>query len=138
MNKPNNFIQTKNWRNLAPKLIRQRVIIEGTTKKIVEPEQIEKYLLELSKHIGMTAKGKVLTYAAEDKKPNEEWSSLNMGYAGWLYWVSSGVHFHSYPTNPPLFSVDAYTCKKFSVKDAVEFTKSFFNPIEIVYLEITI
>jgi len=37
------------WKNLAPNLIRQRVIIEGTTEKIVEPEQIKSYLRELAK-----------------------------------------------------------------------------------------
>lgn len=26
------------WKNLAPGLIRQRLIIEGTTEKIIEPE----------------------------------------------------------------------------------------------------
>ncbi|MDX1285630.1 MAG: S-adenosylmethionine decarboxylase, partial [Draconibacterium sp.] len=100
-------------------------------------EAIEKYLKELSKEIGMEAKGEVLTYAAEEKAEDEEWSSLNMGYAGWLYWVSSGVHFHSYPTNPPIFSVDAYTCKSFSVDKAVEFTSKFFKTKEIVWKEIT-
>ena len=32
------------WKNLAPDLVRQRVIIEGTTEKIAEPEQIKDYL----------------------------------------------------------------------------------------------
>ncbi len=37
------------WKNLAPDLVRQRIIIEGTTKTIVEPEQIKVYLDELAK-----------------------------------------------------------------------------------------
>ncbi len=123
------------WKDLAPDLTRQRIIIEGTTEKIVEPEQIKVYLIELSKALGMEAKGEVLTYSAEEKGEDEEWSALNMGYAGWLYWVSSGVHFHSYPTSPPIFSVDAYTCKPFSVEKAVEFTKEFFKTIDIVWRE---
>jgi hypothetical protein len=36
------------WKNLAPDLIRQRVIIEGTTEKIIEPEQIKQYLNALA------------------------------------------------------------------------------------------
>ena len=125
------------WKDLAPELVRQRLLIEGTTDEIIKPEQIEIYLKELSREIGMEAKEEVLTYAAEEKEEDEEWSSLNMGYAGWLYWVSSGVHFHSYPTNPPIFSVDAYTCKPFSVEKAVQFTKKFFETREIVWKEIT-
>ena len=37
------------WKNLAPNLLRQRLIIEGTTKEIVGIEQIKAYLLELAK-----------------------------------------------------------------------------------------
>ena len=37
------------WKNLAPNLIRQRLIIEGTAEKVVEPEQIKSYLLDLAK-----------------------------------------------------------------------------------------
>lgn len=36
------------WKNLAPGLVRQRVVIEGTTEKIVGPEQIKAYLEELA------------------------------------------------------------------------------------------
>jgi len=34
------------WKNLAPNLLRQRLIIEGTTKEIVGIEQIKAYLLQ--------------------------------------------------------------------------------------------
>ncbi|MBI2597673.1 MAG: S-adenosylmethionine decarboxylase [Candidatus Diapherotrites archaeon] len=125
------------WKDLAPNLTRQRLIIEGTTEKIVEPAQIKDYLKKLSHLIGMKAKGEVLTYSAEEPPKDGKWSSLNMGYAGWLYWISSGVHFHSYPTNPPIFSVDAYTCKPFSVEKAVQFTKKYFNTKEIVWKDLS-
>ncbi len=41
------------WKNLAPDLIRQRVIIEGTTIKIVKPAQIKEYLDGLAEDTGM-------------------------------------------------------------------------------------
>ena len=123
------------WRNLAPDLVRQRVIIEGLTKEIVEPPLIGPYLLGLSETLNMAVRGEPLTYSAEDK-PDSGWTALNMGYAGWLYWVSSGVHFHSYPTEPPLFTVDAYTCKRLDVQHAVRFTKEFLAATDIVWREI--
>ena len=39
---------TEQWKNLAPDLVRQRVIIEGTSEKIIEPEQIKEYLDKLA------------------------------------------------------------------------------------------
>ncbi|NQV00006.1 MAG: S-adenosylmethionine decarboxylase [Parcubacteria group bacterium] len=115
------------WKNLAPDLIRQRLIIEGTTKKIVEIEQIKKYLLELARITDMEVLEKPVAYTAHD-----------MGYGGWIHWKTSGAHFYSYPTNPPLFTVDTYTCKPFSIDEAVKFTKKYFNSIEITWKEVRV
>ncbi|MCB9798825.1 hypothetical protein H6758_03820 [Candidatus Nomurabacteria bacterium] len=118
------------WKNLAPGIVRQRVVIEGTTKQIVEPAQIEDYLVQLSEVLDMRALRKPFTYPAEDK-----------GYGGWIHWVTSGAHFYSYSENwssPSLFTVDAYTCKPFDVGRAVEFTKQYFDPIDLVWKEIEV
>lgn len=115
------------WKNLAPGLVRQRLLIEGTTEKIVEPEQIKRYLIELAKVTKMEVLSGPYAYSAHD-----------MGFGGWIHWKSSGCHFYSYPTNPPLFTVDTYTCKPFSVEEVVEFTKKFFNAKQIVWKEIEV
>lgn len=115
------------WKNLAPELTRKRVIIEGTTEKIVEPEKIKAFLLELAKAADMEVVSGPYAYSAHE-----------MGYGGWIHWKSSGSHFYSYPTNPPLFTVDIYTCKSFSLKNVVEFTKKYFCAIEIVWKEIEV
>ncbi len=115
------------WKNLAPDLVRQRVIIEGTTDKIVEPEKIKEYLNELANVCNMDKLSEPHAYSAHD-----------MGYGGWIHWKSSGATFYSYPTNPPLFTVDCYTCKPFSVEKAAEFTKDYFNAIELVWREIEV
>lgn len=64
------------------------------------------------------------------------YSAHEMGYSGWIHWKTSGSHFYSYNTKPPLFTVDTYTCKPFPVEKAVEFTKKFFKAKEIVWEEI--
>jgi len=115
------------WENLAPNLIRQRLIIEGTTEKIIEPEQIKEYLLELAKVSNMEVLENPVAYTAHEK-----------GYGGWIHWKSSGAHFYSYPTDPPLFTVDTYTCKPFSIDAIVEFTKNYFKTIKIVWKEIKV
>ena len=115
------------WKNLAPNLTRQRLIIEGTTKKIVSPKLIKSYLLELAKVANMEVLTKPIAYTAHE-----------MGYGGWIHWKSSGSSFYSYPTKPPLFTIDIYTCKQFPVQKIVNFTKKYFHAIEIVSKEIKI
>lgn len=65
----------------------------------------------------------------------------NMGYGGWIHWVTSGAHIYSYPAEVTggagnLLTIDAYTCKPFSVKKAVSFTKKYFKTKKIVWKEI--
>lgn len=115
------------WKNLAPNLVRQRVIIEGTTERIIEREAICSYLQELANITEM-----------EVLSPPEAHSAHDMGYGGWIHWKSSGAAFYSYPTNPPLFTVDCYTCKPFSAEQAAEFTRKYFNAIDLVYKEIEV
>ena len=116
------------WKNLGPDLVRQRLIIEGTTEKYVLPKQIKDYLGKLAEVTNMKIVSGPVAYNAHKIE----------SYGGWVYWENSGAHFYSYNLNPPLFSVDTYTCKPFSVKKAVEFTKEYFNPIEIVWKEVEV
>lgn len=115
------------WKNLAPGLVRQRVIIEGTTPQIVEPETIKKYLLELARVTEMEVLSGPFAYTAHE-----------MGFGGWVHWKSSGSHFYSYPTDPPLFTVDIYTCKPFDPEAAAKFTKDYLTAGEIVWKEIEV
>ncbi|MBI5553329.1 MAG: S-adenosylmethionine decarboxylase [Candidatus Diapherotrites archaeon] len=112
-------------KNLAPMLVRQRIIMEGTTEKIVGMAQIRSFLVALSQEVNMRPLSKPFAYPAEE-----------MGFGGWIHWITSGCHFYSYPTSPPLFTVDAYTCKPFDPKKAAEFTKKYFNARELVWKEV--
>jgi len=118
---------SEEWRNLAPDLVRQRVIIEGTTEEIVGPNAIKEYLIGLATITKMEVLSGPFSYSAHE-----------MGYGGWIHWKTSGAHVYSYPTNPPLVTVDCYTCQPFSVREASSFTKDFFKCIDIVHKEIQI
>lgn len=118
------------WRNLAPNLVRQRIIIECTTPEVVGEEKIKSYLVELSKTVDMKALSEPFAYPAVGTDGKFK------GYGGWIHWVTSGAHVYSYTTEPPLFTADAYTCKPFSVNDAVEFTRNYLKAKEIVWKEV--
>jgi hypothetical protein len=115
------------WKNLAPNLVRQRVIMEGTTAKIVEPEQLKAYLDRLAEVTGMEKLSGPYAYSAHD-----------MGYGGWIHWKTSGAAFYSYPTEPALFTVDCYTCKPFSAAEAAKFTKEYLSAIDLVWKEVEV
>lgn len=121
------------WKNLAPKIVRQRVVIEGTTKKLITPAQIRRYLNDLAKVTNM-----------EILSPPKIYTAHELGYGGWVHWRTSGCAFYSYSTGSPLFTknpfftVDCYTCKPFDAKEAAEFTRRFFNAIELVWKEVPV
>lgn len=115
------------WKNLAPTLIRQRLIIEATTEQIVTTGFMEPYLLRLAELTSMQVIKGPYSYSAGE-----------MGYGGGIYWKSSGAHIHSYHENPPLLTVDIYTCKPFSVQEVIKFTEKYFSTKRIRWLELQI
>lgn len=120
------------WKNLAPNLVRQRVIIEGITQCEISIEQIKSYLLALAEVTKMEVVSGPHTSTAHE-----------LGYSGWIHWKTSGAHFYSYPANgwnieEGFFTVDCYTCKPFSAEEAAEFTRNYFNAIDLVYKEVEV
>jgi len=115
----------KKWKNLAPGLVRQRVIIEALTPNLVRPQQMVEYLKELAKVTNMEVINSPKAYSAHE-----------LGFGGWVHWRTSGAAIYSYPTNPPLVTVDCYTCKPFNAKQAAGFTADYFKATEIVWKEI--
>ena len=106
-------------KDLAPDIIRQRMVIEGT---LFPPasfggEEMTRYCNEISsalKMIPVTAP--VFNY--DD----------NYGWCAYIHWKDSGMHIYSWDHRiPPFFSSDIYTCKAFLEEDVVEFTSSFFG-----------
>ncbi|MBR9698983.1 hypothetical protein GOV09_00815 [Candidatus Woesearchaeota archaeon] len=114
--------QTENeWRDLAPEIFRQRAIIEATTQEIVKPDEMKDYMTELARALNMDILAGPVAYSAHE-----------LGYGGWAHWRTSGVHVYSYPSNPPLFTVDIYTCKAFELETAIQFTKDHLSTLEIL------
>ena len=124
------------WKNLAPELIRQRCIIELNTDYVIGEEEIKEYLQKLSGVVDMTVLQEPFSYPAVVEE-------TLVGYGGWIHWATSGAHAYSYipqwtKTGKPLLTIDAYTCKCFSLEKAAQFTKEYFNVTEIVWKEVDI
>jgi hypothetical protein len=111
-------------KDLAPDILRQRLIIEGVPAFVISDAHIKKYLSKLSDTLEMNTLLEPITHLSD-----------KFGWAGWIHWETSGAHFYAWEQPRVFFSVDIYTCKAFPVSKAVDFTKSYFNTLNIEYKE---
>jgi S-adenosylmethionine decarboxylase len=109
------------WRDLAPDILRQRLVIEGVPARPIDDEQIRRYLSALSRAVDMVQLIEPVTHRSD-----------LYGWAGWIHWETSGAHFYAWEQPRLFFSVDLYTCKAFEVDTAVSFTRDFFSAGTIV------
>lgn len=109
--------------DLAPGILRQRLVIEGYPAQRITAADITTYLERLGEVTAM----RVLTKPVTHQSPM-------YGWAGWVHWETSGAHFYAWDS-PLFFSVDVYTCKAFDPAAATEFTRRFFDATTITRKE---
>lgn len=117
--------------DLAPHIVRKRLIIEGKQAKLpyfgddpLDERSLKDFLIGLSKVTDMTIlNGPVFNYAD------------GYGLAGWVNWKESGAHIYAWEKDR-FFSVDIYTCKEFSIDNVLIFVRGFFYDFQIVYKEV--
>lgn len=110
------------FRDLALSIYRQRLVIEGYPGFVITDEHIKDYLSKLSDILKMKTLITPVTHCSDQ-----------FGWAGWIHWETSGSHFYAWERPVLFFSVDIYTCKEFSVEEAVKFTQAYFQAKEIVH-----
>ncbi len=109
------------WRDLAPEILRQRLVIEGVPSRPVDDAQIRAYLSALSREVAMVELLEPVTHRSD-----------RYGWAGWIHWETSGAHFYAWEQPRLFFSVDIYTCAPFDPDLAVAFTADFFAARTVV------
>jgi hypothetical protein len=109
------------WRDLAPEILRQRLVMEGVPAAPIGEAQIRRYLSALSRVTDMVQLIEPVTHCSD-----------LYGWAGWIHWETSGAHFYAWEKPRLFFSVDVYTCKGFDVDTAVAFTRDFFRAGPVV------
>jgi S-adenosylmethionine decarboxylase len=112
---------SSDWRDLAPGILRQRLVIEGVPARPIGAAQIRRYLSALSREVGMVQLLEPVTHRSDQ-----------YGWAGWIHWETSGAHFYAWEKPQLFFSVDLYTCKAFDADTAVSFTRGFLHAAPIV------
>lgn len=117
-------------RNLASRIYRQRLVIEGIYSIDVTPKKLKEYMKRLSKNLEMT-----IIYGPIVKNLAGKLNPLHDGFEAFMIWAESGTQVYTWK-NENFFTVDIYSCKKFEVMPAVDYTKCFFKTKDIVYKEV--
>ncbi len=109
------------FKDLAPAITRQRLVVEGYPAYPITDAHIRDYLSRLSEVTGMVTLIDPVTHVSD-----------RYGWAGWIHWETSGAHFYSWERPIAFFSVDVYTCKAFDPGAVIDFTRDYFQATEIV------
>ena len=105
--------------DLAPTIVRRRLVIECIHKNNFNEQKIYDYMVQLSNVMNMTI---VLMPTINNV---EEY-----GFSAYMSWKESGMHVYTWnetDKRPNFMSIDIYTCKDFNVKDVINFTKNIFS-----------
>ncbi|KAI0130499.1 hypothetical protein BJ170DRAFT_681946 [Xylariales sp. AK1849] len=109
-----------NYTDLAPAILRQRLVVEGYPGKPISDGAIKDYLSKLSGITQMKSLMEPVTHKSE-----------LYGWAGWIHWETSGAHFYAWEQPLLFFSVDIHACKQFNPEIVVNFTRDYFQTTEI-------
>lgn len=112
--------------NLAPNIIRQRLLIEGFYNTNVDREVIKDYFDKIAEKLSLRMYREPIIFSPGGKGKEE-----NQGYDAFVPLIDSGISVYIW-SNSNFFSIIIYTCKNFDEEKAIQFTKEFFKTDKIV------
>ena len=112
-------------RDLAPDIVRQRLLVEGFFTVPVDEEVIRAFFARLTGELALRTYGEPTVFA-----PGGEGRSENAGYDAFVPLIDSGISLYVW-TGPRFLSVVAFTCKPFDAATAVAVTRDFFAMTEV-------
>ena len=118
-------------KNFAPDIYRQRLIVEGIyTCELLEASDLNVFLMELADKLKMT-----IVFGPHVMNLAGEINPKHAGFEAITIWSESGCQLYTWNRNN-FFTCDIYSCKKFDVKETVDFIRDFFMAQEIEYREV--
>lgn len=112
-------------KNLAPEIIRQRLLIEGFYQVDINEKVIEDYFSTVTKALSLRMYGKPIIFSPEGLGKGE-----NQGYDAFVPLIDSGISLYVW-ASAKFISLIIYTCKSFDNTVAINTTKEFFKIKEI-------
>lgn len=108
-------------RNLAPDILRQRLLIEGFYGIEVTPKIIEEYFAKITSVLDLRTYANPIVHSTGGVGKDE-----NQGFDAFVPLIDSGIALYIW-TKQKFLSAVLYTCKKFDEKKAAATTKTFFK-----------
>jgi S-adenosylmethionine decarboxylase len=116
-------------KNIAPEILRKRLLIEAKYAIDIDEKVIRGYLLKLAEFLDLRVYGEPIIHS-----PSGQGKEANQGYDAFIPLIDSGISLYIW-TNMKFLSCVLYTCKDFSTNKALEFTKSFYKTTELEWQE---
>ena|SRR3989344_60889 len=107
--------------NIAPHILRQRLLIEGFFFVSVQEETIRDYLYKIAAHLNLKTYGEPIIFSPEGMGKEE-----NQGYDAFIPLIDSGISLYIW-SHEKFLSAFLYTCKYFDNNEALQYTQKIFK-----------
>ena len=112
-------------RDLAPDIVRQRLLVEGLYEREVTRGDVERYLVDVAAHLGLRTYGDAIVHA-----PSGAGKEDNQGFDAFIPLIDSGISLYVW-SKRRFFATVLFTCKAFDEEAAVKFTREYFGAKQI-------
>lgn len=112
-------------RDLAPEIVRQRLLIEGRYGIVVDSACVEQYLLGVAAHLGLRTYGQPIVHA-----PGGAGKAGNAGFDAFMPLIDSGISLYVW-SNQRFFATVLFSCRRFDVAAALQFTRNYFGTVQL-------
>lgn len=114
-------------KDLAPSILRQRLLIEGLYAADIDRDSVESYLTDLAAHLNLRTYGKPIIHA-----PGGLGKAENAGFDAFIPLIDSGISLYVW-SEAKSFAAVLFTCKAFDVERALGYTRTHFQATELVH-----
>jgi S-adenosylmethionine decarboxylase len=114
-------------KDLAPEIVRQRLLIEGIYSIDVNRETVESFLLGVASHLHLRTYGSPVIHA-----PGGLGKEENEGFDAFIPLIDSGISLYVWSA-AKFFAAVLFTCKAFDTDRALSYTAESFDASQIEY-----
>ena len=115
--------------DLAPDIVRQRILIEGYYTVDIDKDLIRDFFTHVPNRLDLRTYDVPVVFA-----PGGEGRQDNEGYDAFVPLIDSGISLYVW-TGPRFLSIVAFTCKSFDADEAVSATQEFFAMTQIEHTD---
>ena len=109
-------------KNIAPEIVRQRLLIESYYNIEITREVIENFLLGMAAELNLRTYSEPIIFSPATGMGKD----INEGFDAFVPLIDSGISIYIW-TKARFLSLIVYTCKEFDNEKAIEFTRNFFK-----------